>query len=75
MTTQTPRWDLGPDETATEASAHPPDDPTPTERSAFTQVDWRLVAAIVGGVVALACGAERIPADWLSAREPLQYVT
>ncbi len=30
-------------------------------------------AAIVGGVVGLACGREGIPADWLDAREELQY--
>ncbi|WP_149110747.1 ADP-ribosylglycohydrolase family protein [Limnoglobus roseus] len=30
-------------------------------------------AAIVGGVVALACGADGIPQDWLDAREDLQY--
>ena len=34
--------------------------------------DRDTTCAIVGGVVALACGAERIPAEWLSAREPLR---
>ncbi len=29
-------------------------------------------AAIVGGIVALACGADGIPADWLDSRESLQ---
>ena len=53
MTTQTPRWDVGPDETVIEDSARSADEPTPKERSAFKHVDWRLVAAIVGGVVVI----------------------
>ena len=53
MTTQTPRWDVGPDETVIEDSARSADEPTPKERSPFKHVDWRLVAAIVGGVVVI----------------------
>ena len=53
MTTQTPRWDVGPDETVIEDSARSADEPTPKERSALKHVDWRLVAAIVGGVVVI----------------------
>jgi ADP-ribosylglycohydrolase len=33
--------------------------------------DRDTTCAIVGGVVALACGREGIPEDWLAAREPL----
>jgi ADP-ribosylglycohydrolase len=32
-------------------------------------------ASIVGGIVALACGPEAIPPDWLLARETLQFVS
>ena len=53
MTTQTPRWDVGPDETVIEDSARSADEPTPKQRSPFKHVDWRLVAAIVGGVVVI----------------------
>ncbi len=35
--------------------------------------DRDTTCAIVGGVVALAGGRERIPIDWLAAREPLSY--
>ncbi len=30
-------------------------------------------AAIVGGIVALSAGRESIPAEWLKAREPVQF--
>jgi ADP-ribosylglycohydrolase len=30
-------------------------------------------AAVVGGIVALSVGREGIPADWLKAREPIQF--
>ncbi len=53
MTTQTPRWDVGPDETVIEDSARSADEQTPEERSALKHVDWRVVAAIVGGVVVI----------------------
>ena len=53
MTTQTPRWDLGPDETVIEDSGRSADEPTPNGRSILNRVDWRLVATIVGGVVVI----------------------
>ena len=52
MTTQTPRWDVGPDETVVEDSARSAEE-QPTEGQPPRQVDWRLVAAIVGGVVVI----------------------
>ncbi len=30
-------------------------------------------ASIVGGIVALACGSDAIPSDWLDSREDLQF--
>jgi ADP-ribosylglycohydrolase len=35
--------------------------------------DRDTTCAIVGGIVALAAGRDSIPADWLRAREPLQF--
>jgi vancomycin resistance protein YoaR len=48
VTTQTPRWDLGPDETSIEETARPADEQPPGSR-----LNWPLVAAIVGGVLLL----------------------
>jgi len=35
--------------------------------------DRDTTCAIVGGIVVLSCGRERIPADWLATREPLAF--
>jgi vancomycin resistance protein YoaR len=53
VTTQTPKWDVGPDETAIEDSARSADEQPAGGQPAGRQVDWRLVAAIVGGVVVI----------------------
>ena len=54
MTTQTPKWDVGPDETTFEEPDRPADGQQPTdERPASTQINWVLVAAVVGGVVVI----------------------
>ncbi|HEY6812025.1 MAG TPA: VanW family protein [Propionibacteriaceae bacterium] len=53
MTAQTPRWDVGPDETI-EEPAQPADEQPTDERPAGPQINWLLVAAIVGGVLAIA---------------------
>ena len=52
MTTQTPRWDVGPDETVIEDSARSADEP-PQGAIPLQHLDWRLVAAIVGGLVVI----------------------
>jgi vancomycin resistance protein YoaR len=51
VTTQTPRWDVGSDETSIPEPAGPADQLA--EASAGTQINWRLVAAVVGGVFAM----------------------
>ncbi len=43
------------------------------ERIADFKGDCDTNAAIVGGIVALSVGREGIPADWLAAREPIQF--
>ena len=48
MTTQTPRWDLGPDERIIEETTRPAD-----EQPAGSRLNWPLVAAVVGGVLVL----------------------
>jgi vancomycin resistance protein YoaR len=53
VTTQTPRWDVGPDGTI-EEPAQPADEQPTDERPAGRQINWLLVAAIVGGVLAIA---------------------
>jgi vancomycin resistance protein YoaR len=53
VTAQTPRWDVGPDETI-EEPAQPADEQPTDERPAGPQINWLLVAAIVGGVLAIA---------------------
>ncbi len=53
MTTQTPRWDLGPDETAVEDSSHSVDEQAAEGQPLGRQVNWRLVAIIVSCVVAI----------------------
>jgi vancomycin resistance protein YoaR len=52
VTTQTPKWDVGPDESVIEDSARSADE-QPAGGPAGRQVDWRLVAAIVGGVAVI----------------------
>jgi vancomycin resistance protein YoaR len=53
VTTQTPRWDVGPDETI-EEPAQPADEQPTDERPAGRQINWLMVAAIVGGFLAIA---------------------
>jgi vancomycin resistance protein YoaR len=53
VTTQTPRWDLGPDETVAEGSSHSVDEQPPEGQPLGTQVNWRLVAIIVACVVVI----------------------
>ncbi len=53
MTTQTPRWDLGPDETVVEDSSHSVDEQAAEGQPLGRQVNWRLVAIIVSCVVAI----------------------
>jgi vancomycin resistance protein YoaR len=50
VTTQTPKWDVGPGETTIDESAHSADDQPTDEALAGPQINWRLVAAVVGGV-------------------------
>jgi hypothetical protein len=50
VTTQTPRWDVGSEETSISEQAGPADDQPAAEASAGAQINWRLVAAVVGGV-------------------------
>jgi vancomycin resistance protein YoaR len=53
VTTQTPRWDVGPDEsTVSEPALQTVDQPT-DERPAGGQINWPLVAAVVGGVLVI----------------------
>jgi vancomycin resistance protein YoaR len=53
VTTQTPRWDVGSDETSISEPARPGDDQAAAEASGGAQINWRLVAAVVGGVLVL----------------------
>jgi vancomycin resistance protein YoaR len=53
VTTQTPRWDVGPDETVAEDSHHSADEQAAEGQPASRQVNWRLVAIIVCSVVAM----------------------
>ena len=54
MTTQTPKWDVGPDETTIEGPDRPADGQQPGDkRPASTQINWVLVAAVVGGVLVI----------------------
>jgi vancomycin resistance protein YoaR len=53
VTTQTPRWDLGPDETVAEDSSHSVDEQPPEGQPLGRQVNWRLVAIIVACVVVI----------------------
>jgi vancomycin resistance protein YoaR len=53
VTTQTPRWDVGPDETTIDEQARPVEDQLIDEGPASKQINWWLVTAVVGGVVVL----------------------
>jgi vancomycin resistance protein YoaR len=53
VTTQTPRWDLDPDETVVEDSSHSTDEQAPEGHPLGRQVNWRLVAIIVSCVVVI----------------------
>jgi vancomycin resistance protein YoaR len=54
VTTQTPKWDVGPDETTIEEPDRPADGQQPSDkRPASTQINWVLVAAVVGGVLVI----------------------
>jgi vancomycin resistance protein YoaR len=53
VTTQTPKWDVSPDETTIEGPGRPADEQPTDETPAGPQINWLLVAAIVGGVLVL----------------------
>jgi vancomycin resistance protein YoaR len=53
VTTQTPRWDVEPDDAVIEESARPADEQSADELPVDKRIRWLLVAAIVGGVVVL----------------------
>ena len=51
MTTQTPRWDVGSDETTVDGPGRPTDGQLTDEPPGDRQIKWLLVAAVVGGVL------------------------
>jgi vancomycin resistance protein YoaR len=51
VATQTPRWDVGSDETSISEPARPGDDQAAAEASGGAQINWRLVGAVIGGVL------------------------
>jgi vancomycin resistance protein YoaR len=53
VTTQTPKWDAEPDETTVSELADPADEQPLAETSAGPQINWILVAAVVGGVLGI----------------------
>ena len=53
MTTQTPRWDVSPDETTIEGPDRPADEQSADETPAGPQINWLLVAAVAGGVLVI----------------------
>jgi vancomycin resistance protein YoaR len=53
VTTQTPRWDVEPDDAAIEESAHPADEQSADGLPGGRRIRWVLVAAVVGGVLVL----------------------
>ena len=52
MTTQTPKWDVSPHETTIEGPDRPDEQPI-DETLAGPQINWLLVAAVIGGVLVL----------------------
>ena len=53
MTTQTPRWDVDPDDAVIEESAHLADEQSADGLPVGRRIRWVLVAAVVGGVLVL----------------------
>lgn len=53
MSTQTPKWDVGSDETTIDEPARPTDDQLTDEPTGGPQIKWVLVAAVVGGVLVI----------------------
>jgi vancomycin resistance protein YoaR len=53
VTTQTPRWDVEPDDAVIEESARPADEQSTDGLPAGSRIRWLLVAAVVGGVLVL----------------------
>jgi vancomycin resistance protein YoaR len=53
VTTQTPRWDVSPDETTVEGPDRPADGQSTDEMPTGPQINWLLVAAVVGGVLVI----------------------
>jgi vancomycin resistance protein YoaR len=53
VTTQTPRWDVDPDNPGVEETAGPPGGQSEDAQPVGSRIKWLLVAAIVGGVLVL----------------------
>jgi vancomycin resistance protein YoaR len=53
VTTQTPRWDVEPDDGVIEESARPADEQSTDGLLVGSRIRWLLVAAVVGGVLVL----------------------
>jgi vancomycin resistance protein YoaR len=53
VSTQTPRWDVGPDDAVVEESARPADEQSTDGLPAGSRIKWLLVAAVVAGVLVL----------------------
>jgi vancomycin resistance protein YoaR len=53
VTTQTPKWDAEPDETTVSELADPADEQPVAETPTGLQINWILVAAVVGGVLGI----------------------
>jgi vancomycin resistance protein YoaR len=53
VTSQTPKWDVEPDDAVVEEAARPADEQSVEGQPAASGINWLLVAAIVGGVLVL----------------------
>ena len=53
MTTQTPKWDIEPDDAVVGETARPADEQSVDGQPAGGRINWLLVAVVVGGVVLL----------------------
>ena len=53
MTTQTPKWDIEPDDAVVGETARPADEQSVDGQPAGSRINWLLVAAVVGGVLLL----------------------
>jgi vancomycin resistance protein YoaR len=53
VTTQTPRWDVGPDQASIEEPADPADEQDADLQPAGRRINWLIVAVVAGGIMVL----------------------